>query len=1643
MVNQISLQNVESLKDKNDVYEGGITPSFIASGEFEISGETSTADTSSISSSSQTVNSAFTASANRSGAVRDDSPNYIPTTGDAANSSGASNDSSELGQAGKVDDGLDDVWNDFVNGDNTGDDGLYTEDPQTGYWSINEDKLEALYRKMLALCNWRLTLSMMEDQKRETLDMISEAFMDTDFSDLHNKTSLTELTAKSNQKLAKEMQRGAALLGQKVQAHNNDVYNKAVKKAEEGYSEVANFFNSGGDKEEKYEEIRNAKEGLREATERNIRSLNNLIGGSFMGLNSDIENRGNEIFEELRNSDGYLQFDSNGYIDMNRSKQWVVDLREKFLGLLNVNRLIVTTARQRESEQKSIFEAFRSNGSLSNRLDGIEEAVEAESAHQTALFDQTASNALQSQKLKNEITYLNEQIEAISETRWMSAVKNICEVIAVAALIVAIFVPWVAIIAMAASMIASGFDLWQAEVQHDAVKPYNPTPDTYNGPSSNRTEGNGGGVLSKSEELQYEEEMLLDQIGIDQIDTLGDGYLKVNNEKIAALSKRLNSIQNMQRLLAKMLKQMAQKRRVIERAFTGLSGGYDSNLTMAAVDDVLRQGSVQFQALVSNLGEYKEAYNTELQRQREYEKARDSAIAGIHGSLGGNALRNLERGFMDYINADKYSTRNITYEPDASALGGSIWGNFDGEIGNIYGELFANGTVDSGDGYIAVNTDKVIQLQRRLERIFITISNITSIIEAKSNTLRAIWQSMGVMVDEADSVKDLNRANFEATLRSFQAAVRALGEKVEIHNRANAAQQEYDKAVIKLVVSVAAFPFSFIGGWIGPLIVSISQVAMDSIDFLYALKSAASDYGMLEKMIASKDADDAKLTEKNRTESTPEWRVLEAAERQGANIRIDSSAIEDIGGGNIGINGGEFEIQSMQLERVDRIKEILTEVLAQMSEIKSKMARVLGGVRHSSSGGLESANYIARTIATQMLQTQMQAVQQYASRHNQINAAQRNAWLSGIKLGISTIQLAISIASIPTRKKIEAYRDKLKAGERNKDAGPRPPEQAKYLEALKSMKHVGEINLALTMIDTYITMLGGTIYDSCHSKNIKSQEGGSKGSVEQKNKEIGARRQALLNYGESLDQAEADATKFSMQAGELELEQQLIEILQNEEKELLEGTKGGLKNMAEGIRNIREKKMQLEHAKLGITEGKARTDYKEKLDQHQQNVAALAAAQAKYNQAVKQYNEAVKAAQEDSPQQSSQVLAGRLAELERQVIKAGDELAAAGSEVLKSQQELEKSTQDVKKAEKDLNPKAAEDPNLPESLKPDMPSATPIDEVVDLKAKYDQAREIPAVKVETIIEGKKTNVEISVKPDGTPVITVLDDSGKPVKTLTLQEYAAAKTDADRKYKMKNDPVIKAYIGQMQAMLQMTTQAAKNFSEGVSTSQVFVDAAEVSNRAEKIASLMAQTQKEMDKKLDGKELKDMKAEDLQNYYEKIYHEIFEPARRELQEARSERAAVTAEMKTCDQKTKEGQDNYSKLQVKYNEAQEKEGAARARIKAYNQYIGKINSAYKKITGQDLPVVKDENATIAPEPAEVANTAIKTAGAAVAVLEAKQADKDEEKDEGIDELLAKAMEIINGASAGMERYAKAIEAHDQRLENLKKFAGKEVLA
>ena len=1101
------------------------------------------------------------------------------------------NDSSNYLDVGAdLDGAMEDFLDEIINNDD-----LYLRN-SGGYRIINEELWESYYRRIQGLMNLVLMIAMIADARSENSWMIFETFSDLPPASEQTKTSnLTEGIAKANETFMKLFNKTQVILLQDVQAHNASVYKKKMKKAEkmmdDWYEGVLNWLNLGATERKQLDLQKAVNEGYESVLAQNISSLS--PGLSFSGINDGVDAKGDRVFEELSQADNYIQYDKNGYIDLNATKAWIVDLRQRLSGLANYNRLLVSTQADREENQKMIWEVFTEKDSGSSKMKGVESALEQEIAHQTLLFDKFASVILELQGTTNKIHHIDKQIEKWEDSLGLRILGGILSFAALVIGIIGLAMGWGAILlgALVAGLSTGGaLSQWGAQQVADSVDDeYVPGGfDSQQAVATIVREARDArarqneelreadrSVESEVEWLDRKQDELMSEIGYGQISTISDGYYQIEYGELGSLQRQLTGVQNMLRVIQMIRETRSAARRAIFSAFTGLRAGSDSPLIKGMLETTLTQSNVKFQSLSSYLTEIQQAHNWEQQQKIAMERATFAlkvslisafgsaglaagigAIAGVAGQVVAKvalytfsitqAIGNALAGYISArwgAGSNGNTSNGVAFDPDVSSIrketrrssNGDYLRYLDQESNEIYSEMldFSKSIISAGDNRVGVNSKHIADLQKRLAMINNLLLVLTSIHETKAKASQAIARSYGASVGSVEGTSELVGSQVEASLNTFATIKRILSEKVEVANRAAQASDEVTSAGWRLAISsVLGATGIALGSFVSTFYFAITSASIALSNAIFDLVNSlnhAKDDYGNFEKYTQENKKSAPREENRRSQDNVE-EVLGSLDRQLEELAaLDSAYMVEVGGGNWGLNMGMVNQTQLAMEKIFRVVEILNSMQRALPEI---IGRISGRPSIASLSALDQTISNIQQTAFAVLETEIDAMQTVVARRNEMNAFTRQAWQAAFRAGIAAISLAITSIKANLNQKLDNINNNIE-----NRVELTPTEQADQLEIQETLDTYAWVSQAVSLSGIISDVVVGEIYDATQEDAGYSEKAAAKNVDKAQSS-----KNRVEGFGDKLDAVEETITANKLYGSAITLESQAIGI---------------------------------------------------------------------------------------------------------------------------------------------------------------------------------------------------------------------------------------------------------------------------------------------------------------------------------------------------------------------------------------------------------------------------------------------------------------------------------------------------------------------
>ncbi|MFH1616998.1 MAG: hypothetical protein ABIB65_00245 [Candidatus Margulisiibacteriota bacterium] len=1478
----------------------GVSASYIPSDEIGVDSEEGSSDSSSISGTSGHSKNPRTNSSTES----EESHNYI-------------RNDQIFGQA---DGGVDNILDDIINNN----DSYFIE--ENGMLILNSDALEKAYQKLESLAALRYMLAKTEDKKREARRLIFEAMSNIDFSDAgdSDKLSLSEGVVKGNKKIMDAVNKALVKMMQHAMTHNDKVYQNMLKRAGQQCDDIdemiGDFFTGGANQEKQLKMTRDAYVYYRNVMQKNLDAFKTITGGSA-GLSDIANNKTKGIFGKVLKADDFIVLDKDGrYIDLPRTKDWIADLRSQLVGVLNVNRVAVDYFVTKENATKMIFEALSDLRSAKGNFDMAEEKVEEASGHALQIFDSISNLTLGKQKMENQVRYQNIQIKKFEENAWLRITASAAMIGAAAcALVGSIFTGGATALAFlgaaaALGAISAGATYGAAEMANAVEDEYKPSSSTFNPSSIVRPKSGQSKGARIGEAMQVTADDILEEIGFDQLDENKDGYLSINYDKLAKLTKQLQSVQNAIRMLVRVQKERASKARLISWALGGVRGGDGTDLKSSAIESILGQEMIMFNALTSNLQEISQAHNWERQQEQALKEARikfgfnmlfavassllGGMLGGAAGALTGWAIgQAVGSAVAEYLCAkgafgggsydmQEYDPANYNPVKDMQKLKSKSIKKIAESMARseleIYKDLLKNGICSSGDGYWGIDSKAVGQLQRRLEKLLNAFTNIVCLREMKERMKDAINNAFGKTTERSISDLNLVQAHIQTSLEVFTQIKSLLNEQITVHNRIRDAEKRFTMAQIQMGITAglsasAYFTSAFTSITNGVIasaqivgnILSITSSAMSLVNgvvnAVFMGISAYSGYGELGRYVDKVD-EARKAGSAEKEEKSKDVEIMRKLDAMEAQVYFDGGVIEEIGGGRWGINTAIFSEFSDRLEAITNTRDGIIESKKILQEIRAVLARVMGQAGPSVS--MTAADLVSRTslaVAQQILEAQFEMMQTITQRHNAMTSAQLQMIKSIINSAIAAVQLVMDICKAVDGAKMKDIQ-KAMARDMAANPGTQPGESS-----IKELKQLQAQNIALSFsqlgVKAFSIVTNMTITYIFDAIEEESSEKPSEGKVS-KEKEKADSKGGDAELGASLDKLSSSTNALRSATGRISLDIQNVELAAQAAGDLVQGLGELVRFAADVTRQIRMTQNQLDRTSTMVERSKEmekvarqRTEFEEsfrKLEKEKEKLVT------------------VMASARDLPAQESAAV----------IREAVQSTVNKAQELVSNMQTLQETV-----------------------------------------SRVSERTEVPAMRPEVTIEQ-------------------LQEQLKKLQALPVAQ------------------------GNVQQVAQEAVKIVNEMQRSVSSAQVLSQLAEAQiepSRVEQIqAQKTAQIQKVIEQASGNKELSKLNPEELQDLYEKLYKEEFMPERDSLQEiVRDRNTALKKVRDAVDPKER------SEASAELDQLRSQEGVVRQRIRAFNQAVAKINNAYKAQTGKDLePVVIAEKAAPSEAPRKPEN-------------------------------------------------------------------------
>jgi hypothetical protein len=1178
---------IEGIRDNDiEAYAGDIESNYWDTAEYGDSD--AVGDSSSISDS----NNDGSGNTNQTDDAQDDSSNYLNNTKNGSSSSGSVGTGEKIENiANDVDSYLDGIEDEFSNFDNFYEE-LTENGEETGFWVYKGDVTEAIFRKLTAYFNTAMIVAMFIDGKSEALRRTADTFSDTPPDENQaKKTSAAKATGDIQNAMMKNFNKARMLVFQKIQAHNDAELQERLDAAE-AYDDSTNtavlVFTSGkidGNEKKRMEMKEEAHRLYEAAMEESLKYLDNSCDNAFQGMEAgglDLQEIGDDIFRQLESSEQYAVYDSNGYIDTNRTKAWLMEMREMLAGLEIAKKICVMSQVTIEEALKIAWEGITQKDEGTAKSKAAESAAGSEGGRTLGVFDSYASTLLQAQKHFNEAKFLEYQIQKWEKSYGWQVASAVFSWLGTALSIVGAAVGgYVGAILMAVGLVLSilsavlswaGWKIADSEVDDE----YNPSTPAELGTYYNRgpdvRDQFRNSYISAVEDLENEQAQLQRNIDGSVLTKIDDGFYSMEFGEIAALNRELAGINAGVRFVLLLQRSLARALRGARRPFTKGRSMSNSLLELSACEVSLAQDTLELQTLVSFYEEVKTALNWERQQEIMMEKADfqltcslvgavlGSIVGGFFGGSGallgaslGQALGSTLAGFINaYWGAwfkRENTSRGVDFSPDVSDFdqayrqgeSGDLSRNMDLDINEIYSNIidFDQSMSSAGHGtfgyeYAGVNADHLSKLQRQLNALHNTFLFMISSIESKSKALANTARACGISaasIDPEDLIS-MVKGKIASDNATFGYLTRLVAEKVEVHNRATAANEEVCSAAVKMAISVVVSAAGLaLGGTVSKVFTSLITPVMSLLnsvfDVINAALNAQGGYGEFEQYIEpnKKGKEEDCRGRFNGEEEEDAIRAAEKLDNMLAELTaLNNSYITGVGFGNWGVNMGMVAAQNqIVIKQIYMALEILTSREKKSSKARSRIT----GQMSLDSSALNKIAEVNEQAALKILNTQVQALQTVVQSHNRMNRAKRDAYKAAFQVAIDTAILLIQIARIKKVQQMKKIQNDMRKDLKNLN----PTSKANLKKLMSSLKTLAWVSAALQMVKAVSSYIIGLIYDACQDSTEVDTDA-ARDKVEECERNEGR----ADNFVDKMDAYEQTTNALTAYSGELKTE---------------------------------------------------------------------------------------------------------------------------------------------------------------------------------------------------------------------------------------------------------------------------------------------------------------------------------------------------------------------------------------------------------------------------------------------------------------------------------------------------------------------------
>lgn len=482
-----------------------------------------------------------------------------------------------------------------------------------------------------------------------------------------------------------------------------------------------------------------------------------------------------------------------------------------------------------------------------------------------------------------------------------------------------------------------------------------------------------------------------------------------------------------------------------------------SQLISSASEATSSQAFKIFDNKVSALDEYQWAINNAWNEERQMNSASTvfmvSMVASVLGALAGAALSYALNAAINIGVSVGFTLFNIlgqllsTYLTEANNLENKFSGDeidlsdgkndpnadFYEQIDDVetraFKDFLDNGIRDAGDGYVALNYTAMAEAQMQFLYTMNAKAVPFAIEELRQEINNMIASAAGGASIKKSSVQGIIQAQAIGKLRALNFIAKQIQEKVDIQNAKCDAKKQIQRAGIVAAVAVViaglAYGLSGVSQVFFRLASMIMNLASSVTNAIWYAVQMNQGKGDLEKDVSvgvKSDSDEIQnesRVEQNRRSNSgnPTLNALENLDSELGTFNINQGMLENIGGGYLGLNTAFLTEAKLLKRALLKVLENISKVAEAKEERIAMIAESAGNVAASPSDVFKSFVRNNKMLILNALSNYFNVLRSYAQRNNQIKGYEAGLYKALCHIALDAVLLALSVK--PTMEQIK------------------------------------------------------------------------------------------------------------------------------------------------------------------------------------------------------------------------------------------------------------------------------------------------------------------------------------------------------------------------------------------------------------------------------------------------------------------------------------------------------------------------------------------------------------------------------------------------------------------------------------------------